>query len=125
MKALESGGITEWLKDRKQRVVLNGSSSDWGDVVSGVPQGSVLGPTLFLIFINDLDVAAEVTGAVVEKFADDTKCFMVTETEEDKTRFQAMLSKLDAWSSNWQMMFNMDKCHVIHAGDKNPKFDYT
>ena len=94
-------------------------------MVSGVPQGSVLGPTLFLIFINDLDAAAEVTGAVVEKFADDTKCFMVTETEEDRTRFQAMLSKLEAWSSNWQMMFNMDKCHVIHAGDKNPKFNYT
>ena len=93
--------IAEWLRDRSQRVVLNGQVSGWGNVISGVPQGSVLGPTLFLIFINDLDEAVEITGAFLKKFADDTKCYMVVETEEDKVRFQAMLTNLENWSSQW------------------------
>ena len=89
-----------------------------------VPQGSVLGPTLFRIFINDLDVALEATGAMVKKFADDTQCYMVVETEEDRIRFQNMLTNLENWSSEWQMMFNMDKCHVIHAGMQNKHYGY-
>ena len=116
--------ITEWLSDRSQRVVLNGQASGWGHVLSGVPQGSVLGPTLFLIFINDLDVAVEITGALVKKFADDTKCYMVVETEEDRDRFQNMLTNLENWSSEWQMLFNMDKCHVIHAGKHSKNYGY-
>ena len=110
--------------DRKQRVVLNGQASEWGRVISGVPQGSVLGPTLFLIFINDIDVAVEITGAMLKKFADDTKCYMVVETEEDKTRFQNMLSNLMEWSEKWQMLFNMEKCHVLHAGRHKHHFEY-
>ena len=116
--------IQEWLSDRKQRVVLNGKCSRWGEVVSGVPQGSVLGPTLFLIFINDIDTAAEVSGAVIKKFADDTKCSMVVQTQEDQQQFQAMLDRLGEWSSDWQMQFNVDKCHVLHVGKKNPEFVY-
>ena len=117
--------IADWLVDRKQRVVLNGQASEWGKVISGVPQGSVLGPTLFLIFINDIDIAVEATGAILKKFADDTKCYMVVETEEDKARFQTMLSSLMRWSEKWQMLFNMDKCHVLHAGRHNPQYDYV
>jgi hypothetical protein len=116
--------IKEWLTDRKQRVVLNGKCSQWREVVSGVPQGSVLGPTLFLIFINDIDTATEATGALIKKFADDTKCYMVVETEEDKAKFQIMLNNLAEWSADWQMLFNADKCHVIHTGKKNPAFVY-
>ena len=116
--------VAEWLKDRSQRVILNGQASGWGKVLSGVPQGSVLGPTLFLIFINDLDIAAEITGSLVKKFADDTKCYMVVESEDDRIKFQNMLQKLETWSSEWQMLFNMDKCHVVHAGNKNHQFGY-
>ena len=87
--------IAEWLRERSQRVVLNGKASEWGKVISGVPQGSVLGPTLFLIFINDLDIAAQITGAMVKKFADDTKCYMVVETEQDRHKFQSMLNNLE------------------------------
>ena len=74
--------IEMWLSDRKQRVIRNGSFSAWADVLSGVPQGSVLGPTLFILFINDIDLAIDVTGSFLFKFADDTIVGMVVETEE-------------------------------------------
>ena len=118
------GWVREGLTGRRQRVVLNGQSSDWREVHSGVPQGSVLGPLLFLIFINDIDWAAETTGAIMKKFADDTKCYMVVESEEDRRKFQLMLDNLAEWSSLWQMSFNTDKCHVLHAGKKNQEFSY-
>ena len=116
--------IKSWLSDRKQRVVLNGKCSSWGDVVSGVPQGSVLGPSLFLIFINDIDCASELTGGLIKKFADDTKCYRVVESEEDRIKFQLMLDSLSHWSLEWQMAFNTDKCHVLHTGRKNMNYVY-
>lgn len=66
------GWIAEWLQGRKQRVVINGEASEWEDVLSGVPQGSILGPLLFIIYINDIDM--EITNSIL-KFADDTKVY--------------------------------------------------
>ena len=117
--------IKEWLSGRQQRVVLNGEYSDWGEVRSGVPQGSVLGPTLFLMYINDIDLAVDVSGSFLLKFADDTKWAMVVETEEQRRIFQEGIRRLEAWSTEWQMLFNEDKCHILHLGGKNAKFSYS
>ena len=78
--------FSPWLTGRQQREVLNGKLSAWIDVLSGVPQGSVLGPLLFIIFMNDLDQAAE-EADLVSKFADDTKVGGVRRTATDYSEF--------------------------------------
>ena len=65
------------------------------------------------------------TGAFIKKFANDTKCYQIVRTQEDRARFQEMLDNLATWSSDWQMLFNVDKCHVLHVGKKNPEFEYN
>ena len=89
--------ISAWLKNRLQRVVLNGEASTWAAVLSGVPQGSVLGPLLFLIFINDLDGSAAAV-EIVRKFADDTKIVQPIRSPEDRVRQQAALDELTGWA---------------------------
>ena len=101
--------IKNWLTDRQQRVVLNGTFSEWMAVLSGVPQGSVLGPLLFIIFINDLD--EEITGGVMaSKFADDTKVGRTVTTEEERAELQEALLKRERWADRWGMEFNVSKC---------------
>ena len=117
--------IRSWLTDRKQRVVLNGASSDWTNVISGVPQGSVLGPLLFKIFINDIDTAVDCIHCYLFKFADDTKGVRVVNSKENAFQLQNDLNKLVEWSVEWQMLFNYDKCHILHLGAKNPRCNYT
>jgi hypothetical protein len=110
--------IRNWLTGRKQRVVLNGKFSAWAEVLSGVPQGSVLGPILFLIFINDLDVAAVMID-ILRKFADDTKLGQTVSTPEERELLQQALDKLCEWSEKWGMEFNVKKCKVMHLGYNN------
>jgi len=114
--------IETWLSGRLQRVVLNGSKSNWTEVMSGVPQGSVLGPLLFVIFINDIDdnIAHELL-----KFADDTKLFGAVSTKEEVDELRKDLHKLFCWSQEWQMLFNIAKCGVVHIGHNNPKEKYN
>ena len=116
--------IQSWLKGRKQCVVLNGSQSEWTSVPSGVPQGSVLGPLLFIIFINDIDNAVDVLSCCLLKFADDTKGMRKVNTPNDALKLQKDLDNLFSWSVDWQMLFNLDKCHILHFGKSNALHQY-
>ena len=114
--------IQNWLTKRKQRVVINGEESEYLYVTSGVPQGSVLGPLLFLIFIDDLDET--VKNSILSKFADDSKVGGAAnklKTCEDR---QIELDDMYGWGSENEMEFNINKCKVIHAGSANVNFQY-
>jgi len=105
-----------WLTGRSQRVCLEGMASEWVEVISGVPQGSVLGPLLFLIYINDLDKGIK---SLILKFADDTKIFRKIVGDEDLRQLQNDLDLLLQWAEDWQMTFNIEKCKVMHIGNWN------
>ena len=114
--------IREWLRDRCQSVLVNGHRSSWRAVTSGVPQGSVLGPILFLVFINDLEL--DITNQVF-KFADDTKLLGKVDSIQGRDRLQEDLNQLLQWSHRWQMSFNILKCKVMHLGRLNKDFQYS
>ena len=116
--------IKTWLAGRKQRTVLNGAASEWAPVESGVPQGSVLGPLCFLVYINDIDNCAEVVD-IINKFADDTKVGHKVLGPEDAAVLQQCLDQLQDWATTWGMSFNVQKCKVMHIGRTNPEAEYT
>ena len=116
--------IENWLADRKQRTVLNGAESDWSDVGSGVPQGSVLGPLAFIVFINDIDLVCNFI-KLMNKFADDTKAANTILTDKDAEDLQDCLHRLVTWADTWGMEFNVTKCKVMHVGRNNPRSEYS
>ena len=117
--------LLKWIRDfligRRQRVNVNGEFSGWSDVTSGVPQGSVLGPVLFVIYINDLP---DIVESLCQLYADDTKMFSQVDTIERYKQIQSDLDNLVDWADKWQLRFNSDKCHVLHFGHNNPKRPY-
>jgi hypothetical protein len=100
--------VTNYLKDRLQRVGINGRFSTWGKIKAGVPQGSVLGPLLFLIFIND--IVHVISKCKIRLFADDTCLFVeVDNTEQAASDLNTDLDLISAWASKWLVTFSAPK----------------
>ena len=121
-----TGEVREWIKDylknRSQKVRVNGHYSSSSQVLSGVPQGSVLGPVLFLIFVADLSPLIK---NFISLYADDSKLYSYLLDQQDGIHtpesIQEDINILSEWSRKMQMSFNPDKCVCIHMGNKNPE----
>ena len=109
--------ISDFLRNRSQKVLLDGISSETSPVQSGVPQGSVLGPLLFLLFINDLPDTIS-SQSTVKLFADDCVLYRKIKCEEDAIKLQQDLDQLQQWEVDWQMEFHPKKCQVLHVTNK-------
>ena len=129
LKKLEAYNIGEemiqWIQNylfgRKQKVSINNSDSNWKEVSSGIPQGSVIGPILFVIYINDLP---EIVKSRVYLFADDTKIFNIIQDQKDRETLQEDLNKLNEWSEKWLLKFHPDKCKYLHLGKNEPPSNF-
>ena len=119
------GEILLWLKDfligRSQSVVVDGIHSTSVEVTSGVPQGTVLGPTLFLIHINDLP---ESVSSTTRLFADDCILYRQIVSDNDHVVLQEDLNKLSSWASRWGMKFNATKCEAMSVGPLRTSYTY-
>ncbi|BHF62011.1 hypothetical protein SprV_0100499200 [Sparganum proliferum] len=111
------GKLLRWIQSfligRSQIVHVGGRQSAEVAVESGVPQGSVLGPTLFIVYVND---CVSELNCDVAMFADDVKLWSVIRTEFDEERLQADLTRLEKWSQDWLLPFNVAKCNVLRVG---------
>ena len=105
--------VEAFLTGREQIVRVNGELSTSKAVISGIPQGSVLGPLLFVIYINDLP---DVVQSNILLFADDTKIFNKVTSIDDSRKLQKDIDALNCWSDKWLLKFNTDKCHVLTMG---------
>ena len=108
--------VKAFLTDRSQKVLVNQSQSDWATVTSGIPQVSVLGPLLIIIFINDLPDCVK---SAIKIFADDTKIYREIKDKSDIKQLQDDIDSLKKWSRDCQLLFNARKCKCMHLGKKN------
>ena len=119
------GNILAWIRgfltDRRQRVSVNAGSSGWADVISGVPQGSVLGPLLFTMYVSDIP---DVLQNFVSMFADDTKLYQAVDVQTNSNNLQNDIDQLQAWAQSMQMRFHPEKCKAMHMGPANPRCKY-
>jgi hypothetical protein len=124
LRKLESigirGSLLSWVKnylsERKQRVVINNSTSSWRDINVGVPQGSILGPLLFIVFINDILTDINST---IKLFADDTSLYLIVDDPQETAHtLNDDLVKLHAWSTKWLVNFNPQKTETMTISRK-------
>ena len=113
--------IKNFLSGRRQRVEINRKLSEWKPVLSGIPQGSVLGPFLFLLYINDLPDSVK---SNIYLFADDTKIFREIKDNADQVLLQEDLDVVMKWSKLWLLDFNTDKCVYMQIGNQKLVNDY-
>ena len=115
--------LIKWIKaslsERSQRVVLDEAFSIWISVFSGVPQGSVLGPLLFIIYVNEM---LELVQNDCEAYADDTKIISVIKNLMSHIKLQDDIDQICKWSNQWSTVLNTEKCKVL--GKSNLRFDY-
>jgi len=112
-----------FLNERFQCVVVEHCNSEWLPVLRGISQGTVLGPVLFILFIDDIGVIC--SGSVAHKlFADDMKLYSTIDTNLDRRSLQSALDRLNLWCCNWQLSVNVGKCHVLHIGKTNHHYSY-
>ena len=123
INGLLSKGITAFLHGRSQCVVVENRYSSWSMVIRGVPQGSVLGPMLFVLFINDISNIT-VNGLFTKLYADDLKLYTSIISTDDSNNLQDVLSSLLVWSKDWQLEVNASKSHVVHLHKNNPLMEY-
>jgi len=115
--------IRDYLNNRTQCVKVGNCFSNYASVGSGVPQGSVLGPLLFLLFINNIcDIFGDFLS--VKLFADDLKVYVVIDSMDKIERLQNGLDKLGEWSEIWQLNLSINKCLTLHVGKQNPMSSY-
>ena len=113
--------ISSFLCSRHQRVVVNGKASKWYPVDSGVPQVSVLGPLLFILYVNDIPDLVE---SKIKMFADDIKIYKQITSFGDALSLQNDLDKLCDWAKEWLLHFNVVKCKHLKYGNNPPPYEY-
>ena len=113
--------VENFLGERSQFVQIGGGKSSLSAVTSGVPQGSVLGPLLFVMFINDLPTGIKNT---ILMFADDVKLYREVRLLSDCESLQEDLDRLDQWGRVWALHFNAEKCMLLRMGRRPPPFKY-
>jgi len=113
--------ITDFLSGRTQRVIVDGAYSEWEDVVSGVPQGTVMGPLLFLLHINDLP---SIVSSQVRLFADDCLVYRRIRSQEDQHELQKDLDNLYRWAETWGVEYNPTKCNTMSVKRERTKLNH-
>ena len=120
------GNLLKWIEDflsaRTQEVVIDGTKSTPSPVSSGVPQGTVLGPLLFLAYINDMPEGIQST---VKLFADDSLLYRKISSKRDCIKLQQDLDRLQEWEKKWQMAFNAEKCEVLCISNKKHPLQHS